>query len=178
MPFRTTAIRFAKLLILTLMALTMLPLMPAEAQSYGVLPGFPTVVNVGQAPVSANLWIINHATTPVTVTDLMFVPSCSNFDTACAGGQADPGVFTFSPTGTGLASTACAGQTFNLTVVNPANGQIRVRRADNQNVQLNPGDITSDLDECQVVFTMKANRAPNHDTLPNEAHRRPTRTSS
>ena len=170
LPVRSTATRFAKLLILSLMALALLPIMPAEAQSYGVLPGFPTVVNVGQSPVSANLWVINHAPTPITVTDLMFVPSCSNFDSFCAGGTADPGVFTFSPTGTGLSGTACSGQTFNLTVVNPDNGQIQVRRADNQNFSIGQSDIASDLDECKIMFTMKANRAPNHDSLANETH--------
>jgi hypothetical protein len=170
LPVRTTAIRFVKLLILSVMALALLPIMPAEAQNYGVLPGFPTVVNVGQSPVSANLWVINHAPTPVTITDLVFVPSCSNFDSTCAGGIADPGVFTFSPTGTGHSGTACSGQTFNLTVVNPENGQIKVRRADDQNFSLSQGDIASDLDECKIMFTMKANRAPNHDSLAAESH--------
>jgi hypothetical protein len=170
LPFRPTTARFAKLMILSLMALIMLPVAPADAQSYGVLAGFPTTVHVGHAPVSANLWVINHGSTPVTVSDILFVPSCSNYDVVCAGGEADPGVFTFSPTGTGLAKTGCAGQTFNLTVVNPANGQIQVKRADNENINLTRGDIASDLDECQIVFTMKANRAPNHDTMPNEVY--------
>lgn len=101
----TVGSRFAQLLILSLIALAMLPVMPAEASSYGVVPGFPTVMRVGQASVSANLWVINHDSAPVTVTDLKFVPSCSNFDTNCAGGIADPGVFTYSPTGSGLAGT-------------------------------------------------------------------------
>ena len=158
--------RSVKVLILAMMALAMLPIVPAEAASYGVVPGFPTVLTVGQAPVTASLWVVNHEPRPVTVTDLLFVPSCSNFDTVCAGGTADPGAFTFSPTGTGAPASACANQTFNLTVVNPVNGQIKVERADNQDVRLTQGDLASDLDECKILFTMRANRAPNHDTRP------------
>ncbi|HEX2148960.1 MAG TPA: hypothetical protein VHI31_02120, partial [Actinomycetota bacterium] len=80
--------RSIKVVILAMMALALLPVVPAEAASYGVVPGFPTVLTAGQAPVAANLWVVNHEPTPVTVTDLMFVPSCSNFDTECAGGTA------------------------------------------------------------------------------------------
>ncbi len=109
---------------------------------------------------------MNAHTSPITITDLTFVSSCSNFEINCAGGPADPGAFTFSPTGTGRTSSACSDMTFNLTMVNPTTGQMRVRRADNQNISLTQMDIGSDLDICRINFTIKTNRAPNYDTRP------------
>ncbi|CAN5841809.1 hypothetical protein BH23ACT12_BH23ACT12_15690 [soil metagenome] len=60
--------------------------------------------------------------------------------------------------------------------MNPSNGQIKVSPADGQNFQLIKGDITSDLNECKIIFTVQANRVPNHDTYRTRRTLRPTRT--
>jgi hypothetical protein len=148
----------------------MLPLVPAEASSnFGVVPGFPTILKVGQPPVNATVRVVNAwSDKGVTVTDLLVTPSCSNWLVTCAGGIADPGALTFSATGTGVAPTGCANQTFNITVANSAIGQLRFRPATSASYQLSRHDIATDLDICEIAFTVKANRAPIFDSHPVE----------
>ncbi len=167
---RTRLAGAAKVIVLALTMLAMLPIAPAFAAAYGVVSGFPTVVKSGAEPVQAHAWAINHGSTPVTITEIKFIPSCSVFADNCAGGVTDPGVFTFSPTGIGARTTNCAGRVFNLTLSNPATGEISIRPADGGDVQITVGDIASDLDECKILFTLKANRPPNHDSLPAESY--------
>ncbi len=48
---RTAGVRFAKLLILASVTLAMLPISPVQASNnFAVVPGFPTIGMVGQAP--------------------------------------------------------------------------------------------------------------------------------
>lgn len=156
-----------------LMIAVVVPTLPASAVvTLGVLPAsFPTVVNVGDTNVPATFTTINVSTAPdagtsLSVTDMTLVPSCSDFSPGCSTGIADPDVFAFSATGTGEAGTACAGRTFNITEINAATGQVRFTPADGQPVVLTAPDITTDLDECTIVFTVSVLKTPNHDTLP------------
>jgi hypothetical protein len=155
--------------ILAVLVLGLMPVVPAEAASFGILPGFPTIQTVGQPPVAAHIRIVNTSQTmAMTLTDILVTPACSNWTILCAGGIADPGVFTFSPTGTGAPGTACANQTFNITVANLVVGQLRFRQANNLNVRLAKAEIANDLDVCEVRFTVKANRMPLFDSHPVE----------
>lgn len=160
---RSVASRVAKLLVLIALAMALLPVSPVKASNnFGVVPGFPTIGVVGQT-ASAYLHIVNMHASPMLVTDLTFLPSCSNFDVDCAGGIVDPAAFTISPTGVGQAGSGCSNMNFNLTVVDPTSGKVRVRRADNENVSLTAVDIGSDLDVCRVSFTITTNKFANHD---------------
>src|SRR5207302_656721 len=99
-----------------------------SAVQLSVGPEFPTTVTVGQTGLAADLRIVNNssgadATVPVTLTDIMMVPSCSNANTDCVGGTADPNAFRLSTTGTGRAGTGCAGRVFNIVVVDAATGR-------------------------------------------------------
>ena len=129
---------------------------------FGFVRSFPTIQTVGK-PVTAELWLVNHSDGPLTVTDLQFIPSCSNWDSDCTGGVADPGAFTVAATGSGQAQTACGATSFNLTVVNPQTGKVKVARSDGRPLILTQADIASDLDMCRISFGMTANRLPNHD---------------
>ncbi len=163
-------VRFAKVFLLTFILLGLLPLAPAEASSnFGIVPGFPTIQKVGQPPANATVRVVNAwSDKGVTVTDLLLTPSCSNWHISCTGGIADPGALTFSTTGTGVSATGCANQTFNVTVANSAIGQLRFRPATSQSYHLSRHDIGTDLDICEIAFTVKANRAPIFDSHPVE----------
>ena len=159
-----------------LMLAMLVPISSAlAAESIGVLTNFgpTTVVNVGDMDIPATFTVFNTSTSPddtgtMTVTDMTLVPSCSTFDPGCdaPGSVADPGVFALSPTGTGAAGTACAGRTFNITVINLATGQVRFSPADALPVVLGPPLLASDTDNCRIEFTYDVVKAPNHDTLP------------
>ncbi|HVL52007.1 MAG TPA: hypothetical protein VM754_10960, partial [Actinomycetota bacterium] len=146
----------------------MLPVLPAHASSnFGLVADFPTVQPVGKEPLSPpTIWISSVSSDSLTVTDLRFVPSCSNWDVNCIGGIADPGTFNISATGMGIAKTACADRSFDFKVVDPATGQVRITPADGKPVVLTAHDMASDLDTCRISFTMTANRVPNHDSFP------------
>lgn len=164
---RIAASRTAKLLILIIMAIGLLPLAPAEAANYfGVTPGLTTTLPVGGTSDTAYLHIVNHGPTPITVTDIQFLAACSNFDAACAGGIADPTAITYGPTGIGLNRSGCSNRIFNMQMVNPSIGLIRLTPADGQPITLTQGDVASDYDVCRITFSMTANRAPNHDARP------------
>jgi hypothetical protein len=162
-----TARRAAKLLILVIMAMGLLPVLPAEAaNTFGVTPGLPTTLPVGGSSNAAYLHLVNHGPAPVEVTDIEFLAACSNFDRVCAGGITDPTAITYSSTGTGSYRSGCSNRTFNLRMVNPTTGLIRATPADGQPVTLTPGDVASDYDVCRITFSMTVNRAPNHDARP------------
>jgi hypothetical protein len=166
-PFKGAS-RLAKLCVLSIIAIGLLPVSPAAAGSFfGLVPDFPTIQSIGLGYSTPTLWIVNQSSAPLTVTDLEFIPACSNWDLNCAGGVADPGAFSISSTGTGMSGTGCADQTFNFTVADPATGRMKVTRSDNRALTITQADIASDRDVCRIRFTMAANRAPNHDAFPN-----------
>ncbi|HEX2180460.1 MAG TPA: hypothetical protein VHL54_13260 [Actinomycetota bacterium] len=152
----------------------LVPTLPASADiNMGVLSGFPTGVDAGDTNVGATVTVINASTAPdqlttLAVNEISVVPSCSNFAANCAGGVADPDVFSFSATGTGVAGSACAGQTFNITEVDATTGRIQFVPTTGLPVLLAAPDIATDLDRCEISFTFNVLKAPNHDTLPGE----------
>jgi hypothetical protein len=154
----------------------LVPITAAQAApSVGVIVNFPTNPTVGQTGIPATFTVFNTSTAPdelgtVTVGPLTLIPSCSNFDPGCdgPGSIADPGTFNLSATGTGEAATACAGRQFNITEINPATGQVSLQAADMLPVVLAPSSIATDLDHCQINFTIDVLKAPNHDAIPAE----------
>ncbi|MGH9276713.1 MAG: hypothetical protein ACRD12_01180, partial [Acidimicrobiales bacterium] len=167
---------FTALAALTaIVSLPFLPLDPAAAGvGFSVVPDFPTPVTVGQTGLPAQLTITNNSdgaqgVGTVTLNQITFVPSCSNFAPSCAGGIADPNTFTLSATGTGTGTmanpNACTGRTFNLVVINAATGEREFQPVGGP-VVLGPPSLANDLDVCQVAFTFNVNKVPNHDSFP------------
>lgn len=160
----------AALLVLAVLV----PITAAQAApSVGVIVNFPTTATVGQTGLPATFTVLNISTAPdeagsVTVGQLTLIPSCSNFDPGCDGPGSipDPGTFDLSATGTGQAGTACAGRQFSITEINPATGQVSFQPVDMLPVILAPASIATDLDHCQINFTIDVLKAPNHDALP------------
>ena len=67
-------------------------------------------------------------------------------------------MFRISDTATGVAGTACAGMAFNVSLVNPANGQVRFTPHGGAHVSL-PGTGAV----CRIAFTLTVLRAPAAD---------------
>ena len=135
-------------MVLILVSLGCLALMPGTALAgvgAGAVPTFPSQVTAGQTTVSASITMSNANTPPnesATNTVCNFgdvlpcpagdpgitlIPSCGAlgaFSTCAASGK-DPGVFQVSATGIGAAGTACAGMVFDITMIDPAYGQVR-----------------------------------------------------
>ncbi len=130
-------------------------------------PGTSSPVVVGQTGLPAAFQVTNLSTAPdnagaVVVNSMKLVPSCSNFNSSCSGGSADPGVFQLSPTGVGEPGTACAGQTFTINVVSPATGEVSFVPA--SPVTLGPpGSATS---TCRIDFTVNVLKVPSVDADP------------
>ena len=146
------------------------------APGVGVIVNFPTNPSVGQTGLVATFTVINTSTEPdqlgtVTTGELTLIPSCSNFDPGCdaPGSIPDPDVFNLSATGVGEPATACAGRQFNLTEINPVTGQVSFQAVDGLPIVLAPSSIATDLDHCQINFTIDVLKAPNHDVIPEES---------
>ena len=167
---RTVRQKFALAAVLTLLVVLLVPPPSARAGTgLGVVPTFPTQVQVGETyPGSltvTNVSTDDEAVGNITVTEISMVPSCSNFQPDCAGGTADPQTFTLSPTGVGRAGTACEGQVFNITQ-DPTTGEATFTPADGQPVVLGPPTLANDLDTCAIDYTLTVNKVPNHDSFP------------
>ena len=92
--------------------------------------GFPHVVTVGQQNVPAQLVLTNQSSVEYSddtfeVFAIELTPSCgSKLGLGeCPPGGEDPGVFVLDPIGTGVAGTACGGQTFNIALIDPVEGR-------------------------------------------------------
>src|SRR5207245_1477734 len=112
--------------------------------------------SVGQSAVPASISFANFSNGPeatgnVTLSDIRLTPACDNFAPGCAGGTADPGLFALSATGTGDPATACAGNTFNIALVDPPTGTVQFQPTGGP-VVLGPAS-PSRTDECQINFT-------------------------
>jgi hypothetical protein len=99
----------------------------------------------------------------VTLTDIRLVPSCGTpFGAApvndCPAGFTDPGVFSLSPTGTGI-SGSCSGQTFNIVAAS-ATGQVSFVPVGGAVVLTVPGTAN---DSCEISFTFNVLKAPTRD---------------
>jgi hypothetical protein len=116
----------------------------------------PALVTVGQTNVAGGVSITNNSTGlgPVTLTSITYHPSCADFNLACSAPE--NGVFTLSPTATGVAGTACAGQTFTAT----ADGVGRYTLTPGTPVVLNTGA------NCTINFTFNVLRVPTTDAQP------------
>ena len=140
------------------------------AVSVGIAPKFPSVVSIGQTGVSASLQISNSSTAPdnnVTVNSIVLVPACGttilsgNGD--CPSGSADPGVFTVASTGAGQAGTACAGDTFAISVIDASTGEVQL--SPSSTVVLTPSGAGA---VCDINLSFAANQAPAHpSSMPN-----------
>ncbi|MEA2297356.1 MAG: hypothetical protein QOF77_292, partial [Solirubrobacteraceae bacterium] len=164
---RRTALRSLLALVVTVASLVVAPSAFAGL-ALGVGPTFPTPVTVGQTNVPASLQLSNVSTPPesggtVSVTQIQLVPACGSSDPStgdCPLAQADPGVFTLSPTATGEAGTACQGMNFVVTVTDPATGQVQFVPVGGAPVVLTaPGTPNS---VCRIDFTVSVNKAPVH----------------
>ncbi len=133
---------------------------------FGVTPTFPSTVTVGQTGLPASVQILNASTPPesagnVTINAINLVPACgtTTFVGAgdCPAAQADPGVFALSPTGTGEAGTACAGQTFTIAIIDPATGQVSFTPSGGPVVLTPPATPNS---VCRIDFTFSVLKAP------------------
>jgi hypothetical protein len=163
----------------TLAALIFLALAPAAAQAgvgASAVPTFPTEVTVGNTGVAASIELRNTdndanagdtntvcnfgdgAPCPAGDPGITLIPSCSRLGafSACTG--AEPGVFRISDTATGEAGSACAGMVFNVSLVDPANGQVRFTPQGGAHVSL-PGAGSY----CRIGFTFTVLRAPTGD---------------
>lgn len=70
-------------------------------------------------------------------------------------------MFALSPTGIGEAGTACAGQTFTITVIDPATGQVTFTPSGGPVLLSPPGTAAS---VCRIDFDFNVLRAPTHPT--------------
>jgi hypothetical protein len=163
----------------TLAALICVALAPTVAEAgvgASAVPTFPADVTVGNAGVAASIELRNTDTdanagdtntvcnfgdgAPCPAGDLgiTLIPSCSSLGafSSCTG--AEPGVFRISDGATGVAGTACAGMAFNVSLVDPANGQVRFTPQGGAHVSL-PGAGSV----CRIGFTLTVLRAPAAD---------------
>ncbi|MGH3843945.1 MAG: hypothetical protein ACRDS0_21235 [Pseudonocardiaceae bacterium] len=137
--------------------------------SSGVAPTFPSTVTVGQNNVPANLQIVNSSTSPEsagneTIDAITLVPACGTSSATATGNcpvaSADPGVFSLSPAATGGAFTACAGQTFTVTIIDPATGQVQFTPSGGPVVLTQPHTPN---DVCRIDFTFSVIKEPTQD---------------
>ncbi|MCA1656853.1 MAG: hypothetical protein LC713_03940 [Actinobacteria bacterium] len=130
---------------------------------------FPDPAFVGQTGLPAVYEARNSSTPPDNFTNLFvesmtLVPSCSNFSPQCSGGIADPDVFQLSSTGTGEPNTACAGQVFDIGVLNPVTGEVAFTPPPGP--LSGPGSIPTPTEACRIDFTVDVLKLPTVDSNP------------
>jgi archaellum component FlaF (FlaF/FlaG flagellin family) len=174
---RRSAVRGLRGLLVTL-AVMLLPLgvgVPAAfaGLGLGVTPTFPPSVTIGQTGIPASLQIANdstaaEATGNVTINTIKIVPACGTGTSVagtgdCPAANADPGVLPLSATGVGEAGTACAGDTFTLTVNDAATGQVTLTPS--TTIVLTPPGTPNSI--CRIDFTLDVLKAPpNPSSIP------------
>ncbi|MCA1683968.1 MAG: hypothetical protein LC708_02420, partial [Actinobacteria bacterium] len=119
-------------------------------------------VQVGDTNQFATVTIVNSSDGPealgnVTLSQITLIPSCSNGDFNCAGG-ANPGVFQLVGPFVGEAGTACAGKTFNVTVIDPVTGKVAFTPTDGIPVVLTPPGTPGAT--CRIDFLFNVLKAP------------------
>jgi hypothetical protein len=155
---------------------------PAAAQAgvgASAVPSFPAAVTVGNTGVPATVELRNAnndadagATNtvcnfgdgfpcPTGDPGITLIPACAQLGafSTCTGPE--PGVFRISDTATGAAGTACAGMSFNVSLIDPATGQVRFTPQNGAHVTLPGGAV------CRIGFTFSVLRAPTADQNPN-----------
>jgi hypothetical protein len=135
--------------------------LPARAAvALSVVPEFPSVVTPGETGRAASLTVTNLSdgadfAGTMTITSLLLVTGCSvPGDTGCndEGSTLEPGVINLSPAATGRAGTACAGEPFDLTLLNPEGGVYEFAQRFGSLV-LNEPSAGNALDQCTIDFT-------------------------
>ena len=147
-------------------------------------PTFPTAVTVGQTGVAASIAVTNQNTTPNTADvntvcnsgdpapcpsgdpGITLIPSCGVLGSfsVCAPTGADPNVVQVAPTGVGDAGTECAGMVFDVTLIDPAFGQLRFTPQGGAHVTLTgTGAI------CRINFVFDVLKVPGIDQNPGTA---------
>jgi hypothetical protein len=155
---------------------------PAAAQAgvgASAVPSFPAAVTVGNTGVPASVELRNSnndADAGATNTVCNFgdgfpcpsgdpgitlIPACAQLGafSTCTGPE--PGVFRISDTATGAAGTACAGMAFNVSLIDPATGQVRFTPQNGAHVSLPAAGAV-----CRIGFTFSVLRAPTADQNP------------
>ena len=157
-----------------LIVATLIQASPAAAVAVlSTVPDFPATVTVGQTTVPASLTITNFSTPPqdsevVFLSEIRLVPSCGSPTTAatnCPTADVDPGVFTLSATGIGRAGTACAGMTFNTSLIDSAQGKYEFTPVGSPVVLGTPASGAASA-SCAIDFTFTVARAPAVDAQP------------
>jgi hypothetical protein len=165
-------------------AIAALGIVPAAAHAgvgASAVPSFPASVTVGNTGIPASIEVRNannDANTADTNTVCNFgdgfpcpagdpgitlIPSCAALGAFSSCATPDPGVFRVSDTATGAAGTACAGMVFNVSLIDPANGQVRFTPQGGAHVTLNGAGAT-----CRIGFTFSVLRAPTADQNPSQ----------
>jgi hypothetical protein len=166
----------------TAAAIAVLGIVPAAAEAgvgASAVPSFPAAVTVGDTGVPASIEvrngnIDNDAAATNTVCNfgdafpcpagdpgITLIPSCTQLGafSACTG--VDPGVFRISDTAGGAPGTACAGMTFNVSLIDPATGQMRFTPQGGAHVSLAAAGAA-----CRIIFTFTVLRSPAGDQNP------------
>jgi hypothetical protein len=157
----------------------MLPTAAQAGVGASAVPSFPAAVTVGNTGVAATVELRNAnndadagATNtvcnfgdgfpcPTGDPGITLIPACAQLGafSSCTGPE--PGVFRISDTATGVAGTACAGMAFNVSLIDPATGQVRFTPQNGAHVTL-PGAGAA----CRIGFTFSVLRAPTADQNP------------
>lgn len=166
----------------------LLVLAPAAANAgagIGFTPTFPHDVTAGQRGVPAGIHLSNDSDSgegsmtvcalgdcpelgPSGSGSITLTPSCGVVDpsVSCPAAGADPGVFRIASTPTGRVGSACAGQQFDLTVVNESTGTLRFEPRVGR-VVLGPHGAPND--SCDIDFTVDVLKLPAMDAYPDRA---------
>lgn len=167
-------------------------LVPASAQVAGLQLSagvqYPPSVTVGATGVSATLTLINstqgapynndpqevcnnpddapQATcTNQVLPGITVIPTCSVPN--CTSNSFEPGILAYSATGTGVAGSACAGMTFNISLTDPATGEYEFDPVGGGPLILGPSNGSGASPTCVVAFTFSVLKAPTKDLNPN-----------
>jgi hypothetical protein len=162
-----------------------LGLVPAAAQAgvgASAVPSFPTAVTAGNTGVPASIEVRNSNNDansgdtntvcnfgdgfpcPAGDPGITLIPSCAALGAFSVCSGADPGVFRVSDVATGADGTACAGMAFNVSLIDPANGQVRFTPQGGAHVTLAGAGAV-----CRIAFTFSVLKAPTADQDPTKA---------
>jgi hypothetical protein len=135
--------------------------LPARAGvGLSVAPDFPPVVTSGETDEAASLTIANQSdgddsVGTLTITSVTMVTACSVAgDTGCnnEGSTHERGIINLSAGGTGRAETACAGQEFDINLLDPATSVYEFNPHFGSVVLEGP-NAGNHLDQCTIDFT-------------------------
>ena len=169
-------------------SVVLLVVAPAAANAgagIGFTPTFPQDVTAGQRGIQAGIHLSNDSDSgegsmtvcalgdcpelgPSGSGSITLTPSCGVVDpsVSCPDAGADPGVFRIVSTPTGRAGSACAGQQFDVTVINTTTGTLRFEPRVGR-VVLGPHGAPND--SCDIDFTVDVLKLPAMDAYPDRA---------